>query len=236
MTLPRDETPFFGREAEIGEIERRFAAGARLVTTVGIGGVGKTRLAIEAAERIAAPPSGAPAGEDRVAFAALAGSRTLEAAVRAVAKAVRAKVPSESKAAQGVAAVGDAIAKRGDFLLVLDNVEQLGAAAEELVSAILDRARSARILATSREPTGARGEEKIVLAPLAEADAQALFLERARAAVGGTVNVSDDEVRTCAGATRRRSSTRGPQLPPRSDRRPRCGSHETHSRSRFASR
>lgn len=191
MSLPRDETPFFGREAEIGEIERRFAAGARLVTVVGIGGVGKTRLAIETAERLAAPPSGAPAGDDRVAFAALAGSRTLEAAVRVVAKAIRAKVPSESKAAQGLAAIGDAMAKRGDFLLVLDNVEQLGVSAAELVSSILDRARTAKLLATSREPTGARAEEKIVLAPLAEDDAKALFVERARAAVGTTVEIGD---------------------------------------------
>ncbi len=181
--LPRDETSFFGRGAELEEIERRFASGARLVSIVGVGGVGKTRLALEAAARTPG-----------AAFVALAGARTLEAAVRATAGAVGAKVSAESKATQGLAAVAKAIARAGAALLVLDNVEQLGAAGETLVTAILDEAREARILATSREPIGARGEEKVLLAPLADEDARAMFLERARTAAGGAVEMRDEDV------------------------------------------
>ncbi len=183
MSLPRDETPFFGRGAELAEIERRFAGGARLVTLVGIGGVGKTRLAIEAAGRMGEP-----------AFVALSGARTLEAAVRAIANVLGARVVAESKAAQALASLAKAIAARGDALLVLDNVEQLGPPGETLVSILLGEAREARILATSREPIGVRGEEKVLLAPLADADARAMFVERARAAAGGALDVRDEDV------------------------------------------
>lgn len=188
MGLPRDETKFFGRGAEIAEIERRFAAGARLLTITGIGGAGKTRLAVEAAARLVRE-------EDGAAFVALAEARTLEAAVRAVASAVGLRIAAESKAAEGLEKVARALAARGEMLLVLDNVEQLGARAEALVSKLRDGAASLRLLATSREPTGARGEEKLLLAPLAEDDAVALLLDRARAAAGRALEIADDDAR-----------------------------------------
>src|SRR6185295_2059121 len=194
MGLPRDETAFFGRDSELAEIERRFAAGARLVTIVGIGGVGKTRLAIESAARLAGAPSSASGSrkiQESTTFVALSGARTIEAAVRAVADALGVRVSAESKAAQALATVADAIATRDELLLVLDEVTH-----DTLVSTVLDRARKVKVLATAREPTGVNAEEKILLAPLAEADALALFTERARAAAGGeAVDVSSDDAK-----------------------------------------
>ena len=70
MRLPRDETAFFGRQSEIADIGRRFDGGARLVTIVGVGGIGKTRLAIAAASR-----------RKHAFFVPLGEARSLEAAI-----------------------------------------------------------------------------------------------------------------------------------------------------------
>ena len=189
MTLPRDETAFFGRQDELGDLDRRIAGGARLVTIAGLAGIGKTRLALQAAASNAKRWKLEP-----VAFASLAGAPSLEAAVREVARAAGVRVASESKAAPAIATLGASLAKKGAMLLVLDAVEQLSAGpAKELVSGLLDAARELRILATSREVIGVKGEEKLMLAPLGEADARALFLERAKTAAGGSVPASEAE-------------------------------------------
>ena len=191
MDLPRDETPFFGRQAEIADVGKRVDGGARLVTIVGLGGMGKTRLSIELAASLR--PRFEKYGG--VAFATLAQARTLEAAVREVAATVGARVAPESKAAKGVAALGEALAARGKMLLVLDNVEQLGEIARDLVNGLLDGARELVLIVTSREPVGARGEEKVMLTPLADEAARELFVDRARLAAGGAVEVSEAEAK-----------------------------------------
>ncbi|MBX3205940.1 MAG: hypothetical protein KF764_12780 [Labilithrix sp.] len=180
MTLARDETAFFGRERELSDIERRFAGGARLVTIVGAGGVGKTRLAAVTAARAA-----------RAVHASLGESRSLEAAVRAVASAAGVPLRAESQARAALDVVAIALAKRGALLLVLDNTEQLGSAARELASGLLDGARDLSILVTAREALGARAEEKLVLAPLADDEAVALLHDRARAVAGSPVAMTD---------------------------------------------
>jgi predicted ATPase len=180
--LPRDETSFFGRSEEIAEIARRRAAGARLITLVGPGGVGKTRLALASAT-----------SAERVAFAALGQARSLEASVREVARACGLPTKPESNAESALAALARALAGPGSGvdLLVLDNTEQLGPIGGEIADALLDAGPALMILATSREPIGARGEEKIVVAPLTEPDAVALLHDRARAAVGRPVDIED---------------------------------------------
>src|SRR5262245_32703976 len=130
---PRDETSFFGREAELTEITRRLGGGARLVTIVGLGGIGKTRLAIRAAT--------APTTKGAVAFAALGNARSLEAAVREIALATAVRLRAEQKANAALGALAAALNEQGPMLLVLDNLEQLGDAARALVSALLDGAR-----------------------------------------------------------------------------------------------
>ncbi len=184
MALPRDETTFFGRARELEEIARRFDAGARLVTLVGLGGVGKTRLALAAAEK----------GEAAL-FVGLIEARSIEAATREIAAAARVRLKAESKARAAADSLAAGLAKRGRLLLVLDNTEQLGAAARELVSALLDGARELRVLATAREPIGARGEEKVVVQPLDEGESIALLRDRARAAAGVVVEISDADAR-----------------------------------------
>ena len=183
MALPRDETAFFGRESEILEIERRFAAGARLVTIVGLGGMGKTRLAVAAANASSTTRS--------ALFVALGEARTLEAAVREVAAATGVTLKADAQARAALESLAGALGKKGPLLLVLDNTEQLGPAARELASGLLDGAQALAILATSREPLGARGEEKLVLAPLDEGEAVALLHDRARLAAGSSLDVTD---------------------------------------------
>ncbi|MBN9161473.1 MAG: hypothetical protein J0I07_10950, partial [Myxococcales bacterium] len=126
MALPRDETAFFGRESEILEIERRFAAGARLVTIVGLGGMGKTRLAVAAANASSMTRS--------ALFVALGEARTLEAAVREVAAATGVTLKADAQARAALESLAGALGKKGPLLLVLDNTEQLGPAARELAS------------------------------------------------------------------------------------------------------
>lgn len=185
MTLPRDETAFFGRNDELADVERRLQSDARLVTLVGLGGIGKTRVALEVGSR---RPKG------KVTFVRLREARGLEAAVREIAHAAGVRVAAELRAAAGVKAIGEALAKRGAMLLVVDGIEPLGALGGELATGLLDQARELRVLATSREPLGVRGEEKVLLAPLGAEEASALFLDRARVAAGAPVDVDAADV------------------------------------------
>ncbi|MFC3735900.1 BTAD domain-containing putative transcriptional regulator [Paractinoplanes deccanensis] len=148
---------FFGRTEELAALAELSTTG-RLVTLVGPGGAGKTRLAVE----FAAPRD--------PWFARLAdvAEPTLVPAAVAAALGVR------GSTAEAIAtALGD---RPG--LLLLDNCEHVVRAAAELTLVLLARCPGLRVLATSREPLGVDGERLLPVAPLPAGDAVALLTDR----------------------------------------------------------
>ena len=170
--LPLPVSSFVGREAEIAGIEERLSR-ERLLTLTGVGGVGKTRLALEVARR-AAPEFG-----DGVVFVDF--SPLVDPAL----------VAGEIAGALGVREQGDrdlvdllaAHVRAADLLLVLDNCEHVRGAAADIVERLLLAGPSVRVMATSRAPLGVAGEAELPVQPLdLGSDAVSLLLARARAA------------------------------------------------------
>ena len=178
-------TSFVGRRNELARlIELLQQPSARLVTVVGPGGMGKTRLMCEAAAAVAPNIQ-----VDAIMLEhAAPGSMALEIA-----------------AALGMQARdGDPAARWAGFfggeprLLVLDNVEHLGDEAREVVSGMLRAAPALRIACTSRETLRLRQEWVLPLDGLEPADARDLFLDRAARANGGPLAVDSSVVdRVC---------------------------------------
>ncbi|QKG24373.1 ATP-binding protein [Actinomadura verrucosospora] len=185
-------TSFVGRERELAEGAALLAAG-RLVTLTGVGGAGKTRLALRLARDVAGRFPGG------VWLAELAGltepaSRTERAsptepsmAARAVATALGVQVDAGR---DPLDAVAETLRGR-PALLVLDNCEHLLAEAAALARALLRAAPALRVLATAREPLAIAGERLLAVGPLPLPDgddrsaAVDLFTDRATAAVPG---------------------------------------------------
>ncbi|MDT0306640.1 BTAD domain-containing putative transcriptional regulator [Streptomyces sp. DSM 44917] len=214
--LPASLGELIGRGADLGAAAGLLAA-ARLVTLTGPGGVGKTRLALATAERVAgAFPGGVWLVELAGAEARAAGGGTdgVTAAVAAV-LGVREDVGPGAAPAAGPPAwqrVAEALAGRR-ALLVLDNCEHVAEAAARLVGRLLRAAPELRVLATSREPLGLTGEhlravEPLELpppgAPAAEAFAAVrLFVARAAAASGGAFALEPGNAAEVAAVCRR---------------------------------
>jgi predicted ATPase/DNA-binding SARP family transcriptional activator len=151
--LPRPLTALIGREQEVRAVVESVRA-ARLVTLTGGGGVGKTRLAIQAAAELAPD---FPAGVAFLELAALADPALLPAHV-AAALGVR---EADAAAGGGPEAMVQALAGwliRHVLLLVLDNCEHMLPAAASLVHALLAAGPELRILTTSRQRLGITGE------------------------------------------------------------------------------
>ncbi|KAK1177627.1 BTAD domain-containing putative transcriptional regulator, partial [Streptomyces sp. NBS 14/10] len=198
-------TTFVGRETElnglVGELRSR-----RLVTLMGPGGVGKTRLALEAAE---AADGAWPGG---VWVAELAPVRGGEAVAEAVLTALGARDTAlggpgarELRAAEG-AALGPLAellehCARRRMLLVLDNCEHVVGAAAELAQALLTDCPDVTVLATSREPLGVPGEWVRPVEPLPPEVALRLFAERGAAVRPGFR--TDDDRPACEEICRR---------------------------------
>jgi predicted ATPase/class 3 adenylate cyclase/Tfp pilus assembly protein PilF len=171
-SLPAERDPFVGRRDELAELARRFADGARLVSVLGIGGTGKTRLALRFGWTwLGDYPGG-------VWFCDLSPARGLDGIVRAVAQGLQVPLGKDDPVQQ----LGHAIAGRGRCLVMLDNFEQVGRFAADTLGPWLDRAVQARFLVTTREVLGLPGEEALALPPLAPADGETLFMRRAAAA------------------------------------------------------
>jgi predicted ATPase/DNA-binding SARP family transcriptional activator len=151
---PRPASPLVGREHELAELHRRMAT-ERLITLVGPGGVGKTRLVLEAAADIA--DGGRPV--TLVELAAVTDDRHVVAAV-ATALGLR---PRDSD--EVVAAARDALAG-GAPVVVLDNCEHVLAPVRDLAGALVDACPDLALLATSREPLGLTSEHLVRLGPL----------------------------------------------------------------------
>jgi predicted ATPase len=167
----RERTRLIGRAAEIEALRAAFA-GARLCTLHGPPGVGKTRLALSFAALVER--------EGRAVVLAELGEARSAADV-AAAVAIALGIPLGAPRRTAAAEVGEALAARGEVLLVLDELEHAAAQAEEAIFAWLDAAPGLRVLATSRERLAAPGERTVPIAPLPDAAAVELFVERARA-------------------------------------------------------
>ncbi|MFJ4525127.1 ATP-binding protein [Streptomyces sp. NPDC088810] len=168
--LPAQLTRFVGREAELARIDRALA-GSRLVTLTGPGGVGKTRLALEAAR------ARTGAGVCLVELAPLADGARIPYAVLA---ALGVRDGFRSPATDALDRLLAALADR-EVLLVLDNCEHLVEAAARTAALLLGACPGVRVLATSRESLGITGEVLVPVPPLPEEPAVRLLLDRARA-------------------------------------------------------
>ncbi|MEU3960939.1 BTAD domain-containing putative transcriptional regulator [Streptomyces buecherae] len=185
--LPAPLTSLIGRRQDLAEVGRLLDA-ARLVTLTGPGGVGKTRLAVAAAEEAAGDVERFPDGVWLVEFAGLRAA-TVEDLAQAVATAVgirddAALAPRGPHTPAPPRRLAAALRDRR-ALLVLDNCEHVVDAAAELVSLLLHTAPGLRVLTTSQEPLGRTGESVFLVEPLPTADAVRLFRERAAARAPG---------------------------------------------------
>jgi len=176
-------TSFLGRDAELDLVADRLTGG-RLVTLLGPGGAGKTRLALEAARRREA---GVPDGVWWVELAPVTEARQLPGAVLAAVgrreTGVLDRVPTAPEAGERLREV---FAGRR-ALLVLDNCEHLVDAAARLADDLLGACPGLSVLATSREALGIPGEALVPVGPLPADDAARLVADRAAAARPGLV-------------------------------------------------
>jgi predicted ATPase/DNA-binding SARP family transcriptional activator/Tfp pilus assembly protein PilF len=184
--LPSPLTTFIGRDMELAQLAARLKSReCRLLTLVGPGGVGKTRLARELAVQVL------PDFVDGVFFVALAPLDRAEMAPPAIAQAIGLR----EEAGQPLIETLRAWLRDRRLLLLLDNFEHLLAAAE-LVATLLAAAPRLKVLITSREPLGVPGEHIFAVPTLAPPDpahlpqldtlaqnaAVGLFVARAQAA------------------------------------------------------
>jgi predicted ATPase len=167
-------TSFIGRESEVAELQTTLKA-HRLVTLTGVGGVGKTRLALEVAAGVA---DEFPDGVWLFELAAVADPAAVPDAVAAVLSITQ--QPGKSVAESVAAALEGRVR-----LLVLDNCEHVRDAVADLVEAILAHSATVKVVATSREGLGVADEQLWLVPSLdvgagTDSAAVTLFVERAR--------------------------------------------------------
>jgi predicted ATPase/DNA-binding SARP family transcriptional activator len=190
--LPASLTSFIGRDDDLARIDALLADG-RLITVVGPGGAGKTRLALEAGRRhrheyrdgtwlvdLASVTAPAKVGAAVLAAMGLRGAALFENSGRIRAEGGELDVLTDQLNGR-------------ESLLIVDNCEHLIDAVAHLIAALLPRCAGLRVLATSREPLAVDGEALVPLGPLTLPDPEAgvdeirrtssvrLFIERAAA-------------------------------------------------------
>jgi predicted ATPase/DNA-binding SARP family transcriptional activator len=148
--LPENTTPFIGREVELDQLRQRFTERSyRLISLVGPGGIGKTRLALQAAR------AGRDAFRDGVFFVPLDGVQTAAEIPAAIAEALGVTFSSsESPQAEIIHILRDR-----QLLLVIDNLEHVIEEGAELLLEIIQTAPEVVLLITSREQINAQGED-----------------------------------------------------------------------------
>jgi predicted ATPase/DNA-binding winged helix-turn-helix (wHTH) protein len=196
VRVPRSANLLRGRDSELAALGRLLTS-ERLVTVVGPGGVGKTRLAVEAAAGIEPATT--------VLLAAVHDPLTLPAAV---ADALGLRVVRGD-----VLAACSALLAAGPHLVVMDNCEHLLDAVRAAVGRLLEECPELTVLATSREPLGLVAEQRLRLAPLSvsrptdaadldHAPAVAVFIDRATR-LDPTWRPEDNDITTITDIVRR---------------------------------
>ena len=170
--LPTQLTSFVGRQEELERVTAT-VRDVRLVTLTGVGGVGKTRLALQAAAEVL------PEFPDGAWLCELAAANDPDAMIEVVAAALGVQPRA------GTTLDGSIVEflRTKQLLLVLDNCEHLLDAAATFAERVLRACDGVRVLATSREGLAVEGEQVRPLRSLQPAGAEQLFTERARAVV-----------------------------------------------------
>ncbi|HEX4815522.1 MAG TPA: LuxR C-terminal-related transcriptional regulator [Nonomuraea sp.] len=204
--LPAEVTSFVGRRQEVAEV-RHLLSVSRAVTLTGVGGVGKTRLALRVGHEVRR------AFRDGVWVAELASLETTGLLARAVAEALQIR----DLTADPPLTMLTCHLRERQALLILDNCEHLIGECAALVDALLRAAPGVRVLATSRQVLGIDSEHAFPVPPLplpgtgpsrptleafAQQDAVRLFAERARAVLPA-FEVGEDNRDAVAGIVRR---------------------------------
>jgi predicted ATPase/DNA-binding CsgD family transcriptional regulator len=185
--LPVDATTFVGRRRELAEVKRKLTT-ARVVSLVGPGGVGKTRLGIRIATDLA---RGFADGAWLVELAEVRDGASVTSSVLAA-------LDLRDQAGANPTEILGAYLRDRQLLLVLDNCEHLLDAAAQFVTEVLRTAPGVRVVTTSREPLQVSGEQVVPVPPLElplgdgeeplgklrQNEAVMLFVERAAAASG----------------------------------------------------
>ena len=174
-TLPAAGSPIIGRDDEIREI-RALLESASIVTLTGIGGCGKTRLAVEVGYQEL------PGRLDGCYFADLSAVSDGAELPAAIARAVRLELAG---AAEPTSQVVDHLATR-DALLILDNCEHILAECADFADELLRRSSATALLATTRQRLGVAGEVVVAVPSLSHDEPNSpaieLFIERAKTA------------------------------------------------------
>ncbi|MDP8938376.1 MAG: tetratricopeptide repeat protein, partial [Actinomycetota bacterium] len=180
--LPTPLTPLVGRDGDLARVKKLLSS-SRLVTLTGTGGVGKSRLAVQAAADVAGDLDD---GAALVELAPLADAGLL-------AQHLLTALGLHEDAGRSPDDTVVAYLRHRQVLLVLDNCEHLVSACAAVVESLLRSCPRLSVLTTSREPLGVPGETAWRVPSLSPVDAVRLFADRARSAGGEFVLTAANE-------------------------------------------
>jgi predicted ATPase/class 3 adenylate cyclase len=180
--LPSRHLPLIGRDSDVGHV-LQLCEQERLITLFGLGGIGKTSLALEVARALAAYNETSLWWCDLVSAAS---GDVVDTVAKSTGLATGALDATE---------LATALGRRGPTWLVLDNCEHVVESVSELVAAVL-AGSDVKILATSRVPIGGTGEVLVAVSPLDPDSAGVELFERAMVRVAATVPSNPDETAT----------------------------------------
>jgi predicted ATPase/class 3 adenylate cyclase len=209
--VPGETSELIGREDELALLRRCFDEGARLVTLLGPGGMGKSRLATHFGDL----QLGAGVWPGGVWLCGLTDASTVNDICHAVGQSLGVALTRSGEDSEPAERLGRALAGRGDVLVLLDNVEHVLHHLPATLGRWRELAPRARFLVTSREsllfpdervidlePLEVPEEGETRLARLAESDAVRLFVQRARA-VRGSFELTEVEAPRVADIVRK---------------------------------